>query len=322
MIESMPEVNLYIKRVLREVHHDEEDLYITKKLISIICERILAETGGDESPEKISIAIKDMVSPVKLGRELRKEYKHDQNGLMLFNRTLVNLTAGAIILATAFVVYRLFPQKEYVAYLVCAIASAVSAWFGTHYFIKLRYHLIAMIAPAFLLSYYPILDAIKQSSKNNTGLFETLFSSANSTTFILIAVIVAVYAVTLIAISCYLYSTRNRGIKLSCCIFLLCLGVGLFGAHASFRAKEYNNQAAVYAAELSEQYGKYITQVELGNDFMPQEALNDIVSKSETLIKENIDIYIKPTKQTRGSVSSIINILRLYSLSPAKLVSY
>ena len=56
MIESMPNVNLYIKKVLREVRHDEDDLYITKKIISIVCDRILEKSCGDKSPDKIELA--------------------------------------------------------------------------------------------------------------------------------------------------------------------------------------------------------------------------------------------------------------------------
>jgi hypothetical protein len=150
---------------------------------------ILEKSEGDTSEESINRAVAKMEAPSRLGRKLREEYKAKENGIMLFNRTLVNFTAPAFLLSSAFIVFRLFPATEYVAYVIIAVVAGLSAYFSYCNFYKLRYYIIAVVLPAFLLIYYPIHDAFK----NNEKILNSIFSYSNHVVLTLILIILIIF---------------------------------------------------------------------------------------------------------------------------------
>lgn len=322
MIESYACVSLYIKRVLREVHHDENDLFITKKLVSIITGRILAASGGDESERAVKDALRAVGSPASLGRELRRDYKHNENGFMLFNRTMTNLASAAIILVAEFVVFRLYPQTEYVAYICSAVAAIFAAWLGTHCFYKLRYHIIAMALPSFLLIYYPVRDALRLQASSGVPFFRSLFSYSNHIVLFLIVLTSAAYALTTALLHISIYSEHKRALKFSLCGGLIAAALASFAFYAASLNIDYNQKSASYYSALSSEYREYYSGIAAGGWLKPGESLISSAKLADELIDRYNDIYVPSDKQTSGSLSSLLNAFSVYAESPDALMEY
>lgn len=313
VIESYPCVKLYIKRVLRDVHYDPDDLYIYRKLVSLISEMILEKSGGDTSEESIKRAIAQMEPPAKLGKKLRADYKADENGIMLFNRTIVNFAAPALLMAAAFVVFRLYPATEYVAYAVIAIVAGLAAYYAYRNFYKLRYCILAVALPAFLLIYYPTRDALK----SNDDFISLLFSYSNHVVLTLIAIILIVFP----SVAAVLYareyaSVKRKRIYTAALCIMLVLMVALFGLHAYELKLDYDADAASLLEKINGLYSLY------NPSEPPDMELVLAVKMAEELEQKYADIYVPPNKQTSGALSELLECFSLYSKDYSFLVKH
>ena len=245
---------LYIKRVLREIRRHSDDRWI-----DIEIEKDLRDRFGDRPDAE---AVASMPSWRLVALNYRTKYFESAESLDGFTphavkRLLRNFAAPALELLAAFVVFRLFPTTEYVAYVVCALAAIIAAIQQHVCFCKLRYMLISMLAPPFLLIWYPAKAAASQAS-DLSGFFANLFSDGNRYVLILILATTLFYTITSAILHARDYTDKpTRPAVVFSCFGLALAVVSGFAFYGTSRAKGFDRLSAVSLAELRVAYEHY-----------------------------------------------------------------
>jgi len=277
----------------------------------MISELILEKSRGDTSEESIKKAVGQMEPPAKLGKALRPDYKGAENGLMLFNRTMVNFAAPAFLMLAAFVVFRLYPTTEYIAYAIVAVVAGLSAYYSHRAFYKLRYNLLAVILPSFLLIYYPARAALKSGG----NFISELFSYSNHVVLTLIVIILIVYPSIVFVLYAREYTHFiYKKFYMSALYGIFAVMIALFGLYAYNLKLEYDAEATELIVKISSLYSVYNT------DEQPDMELTVTVKTAESLEQKYADIYIPSSKQTSGSLSELLTCFSLYSQDYSYLV--
>ena len=247
---------LYIKRVLREIRRHSDDRWI-----DIEIEQDLRTRFGDRSDSE---AVASMPDWRLAAVNYRIKYFQSAESLDGFTphsikRLFRNFAAPAIELLAAFVVFRLFPTTEYVAYAVCALAAVAAAIQQHVCFCKLRYAIVSLVAPPFLLIWYPA-KAAAESAGDLSGFFGNLFSGENRYVLILIVSTVFFYTITAAILHARDYADKplrpavafgSLGLAL-----VMVLGFSVFSAN---RTKTFDVLSAESIAELRSAYTLYET---------------------------------------------------------------
>ncbi|MBQ1223338.1 MAG: hypothetical protein IIX84_03535, partial [Oscillospiraceae bacterium] len=247
---------LYIKRVLREILRHSDDRWIDIEIESELRNRF-----GDKPDAE---AVASMPSWRLVALNYRTKYFESIEAVdgftpASFKRFLRNFAAPALELLAAFVVFRLFPTTEYVAYIVCALAAIAAAIQQHVCFVKLRYMLVSMFVPPFLLLWYPAKAAASQAS-NLSGFFDQLFSEGNRYVLILILATIVFYTVTAAILHARDYADKptRPAVAFGCIGLALAVVLG-FSAYSAQRAKGFDRLSAVSFAELNSAYELYET---------------------------------------------------------------
>lgn len=247
---------LYIKRVLREILRHSDDRWIDIEIESDLRNRF-----GDKPDAE---AVADMPSWRLVAINYRTKYFESIESVDGFTPARVkvalrNFAAPAIELLAAFVVFRLFPTTEYVAYIVCALAAIAAAIQQHVCFCKPKYMLISMILPPFLLIWYPAKAAADQAS-DIAGFFTNLFSDGNRYVLILILATIVFYAVTASILHARDYTDKptRPAVAFGCLGFALAVVLS-FSAYSIQRSQGFDRLSAVSFAELNSAYEHYET---------------------------------------------------------------
>ncbi len=268
---------LYIKRVLREIRRHSDDRWI-----DIEIEKDLRDRFGDKTDAE---AVAQMPSWRLAAMNYRVKYSESAEALDGFTpqtvqRLLTNFAAPAIELLAAFVVFRLFPTTEYVAYIVCALAAIAAAIQQHVCFCKFGYSVASIVLPVFLLIWYPARDAAA-NAYGFADFFGRLFSDGNRYIIILILAIVIFYTLTTAILHARDYADkpiRGRTILASAILILCC--VSGFAAYTSYRNESSNEQSAIALAEIKEAYAEYQSTGDV-------QKLLETAQKADSIVKKN-----------------------------------
>ncbi|MBR6771844.1 MAG: hypothetical protein IKM29_00470 [Clostridia bacterium] len=247
---------LYIKRVLREIRRHSDDRWIDIEIESELRNRF-----GDK-PDAEAVAA--MPSWRLTAINYRTKYFESAESVDGFTphavkRLIRNFCAPAVMLLAVFAVFRLFPTTEYVAYAVCALAAIAAAIQQHVCFCKLKYMLVSMIVPQFLLLWYPAKAAAVEAG-NLSEFFRNLFSDGNRYILILIFATVLFYAVTAAVLHARDYADKPlRPAVISGSLGFALIVVFAFSAYSIQRAKGFDRLSAVSFAELNSAYEHYET---------------------------------------------------------------
>ena len=247
---------LYVKRVLREISRHSDDRWI-----DIEIERDLRDRFGGKDDAQ---AVASMPSWRLAAVNYRLKYFESVEAVDGFTpasvkRFLRNFAAPALELLAAFVVFRLFPTTEYVAYVVCALAAVAAAIQQHVCFCKLRYMIFSMVLPPFFLIWYPA-KAAAEGASDLSEFFGRLFSDGNRYVLILIFATILFYAVTASVLHARDYADR----PLRPAVAFGSLGLALviilsFSVFSSNRAKTFDELSSAGIAELKSAYEIYET---------------------------------------------------------------
>ena len=268
---------LYIKRVLREIRRHSDDKYI-----DIEIEEDIRKKFGDK-PD--SLAVAEMPDWRLASVNYRLKYFESAEAVDRFTphsveRFLKNFTAPALQLLAAFVVFRLFPTTEYAAYAVCALAAVAAAIQQHICFCKLKYMLIAMILPQFLLIWYPA-KAAAASATGFGSFWNLLISEGNRYILVLILASAIFFVLTTAILHAYNYADnpKRKAVIFSSIILILATLAGFTSATAA-RNRKFDVMAAQVLADLRPAYEEYL---ETGNSeefFAAAEKADDVVRKN------------------------------------------
>lgn len=314
-----PRLDLYIKKVLREVVRSDDDAYIDTVIKKEVLARVAGLTGGESSDTALRAALRELGPASRLGKRYKKEYAfsaHRISGLMLFNRFFVNISASLLILIAAFAVFRMYPQKEYTAYLLCAIAG-VAAGFTAHlHFYKASFMVTTAVLPSFLLVYYPLKAALAAHRDYGAPLFKTFFSYDNHIVFMIILSSVLFFALTALFLHARAYLKRPEKLYLQAvCVFTALAVVSGFFVYASGLRESFNSRAASLQSGINAAYAEYL---ELG--VMP-DTLFSLAQEARELAARYGAIYVPPNELTAGSLSELTDMLYIYDSGYENLVA-
>lgn len=268
---------LYIKRVLREIRRHSDDRWI-----DIEIEKDLRDRFGDKTDVA---AVKEMPSWRLTAMNYRLKYFQSAEALDGFTphnvkRFLRNFAAPAIELLSAFVVFRLYPTTEYIAYVVCALAAVAAAVQQHVCFVKLKYMIAAMVAPAFLLIWYPAKAAAAQAD----GLWEffgNLFSPGNRYVLVLIAAFLLFFSVT----SAVLHARDYADKPLRPAVIFGGLGLAIASVAIFCGITAHRNHGIALAAErdlagLEAAYTEYLSTGDIAPLLLAAQSADETVEKN------------------------------------------
>ena len=316
MIDSVA-LTLYIKRVLREVRRHSSDTDIDRKIIGEIEERVLRLTGGRTDEESIRAALKKMEPASELGLQYRAEYKYSAekpDGFLIFERFFSSIAAMALLLLTVFVVFRLFPQKEYVGYAVCACAGVAAAFLAHRRFYNIHYALATIWVPAFLLLYYPCKHAIAAVRASGGSFLSAFFSYRYHVVFLVLIFITAAYTATTAILHAAAYLRGHKRVvsylaAVVCSVGFLC---GFF-CYAVHLKGVYNAEASVCLAATQKSYEVYAAGGTIRQAQTDAKTLGDLYDRYA-------GIYVPSNRQTGGAYSSLLEMLDLYDSDVDSLI--
>lgn len=308
MIDSIA-FRLYVKRVLREVRRHSSDTYIDRNIISEIEQKVLAETGGSADEAAVKAALKKMDPPKELGLRYRKFYKFSAerpDGFLLFERFFTNIGAMALLLLTVLTVFRLFPQKEYVAYAVCAVAGVAAAVFAHRCFYNAHFAAATLWVPAFLLLYYPCKQSIAAARETGESFLSLFFSYRYHIIFTVLIVMTAAFvAATAILHALAYLPKKRRAVVCAAAAALSAVFVVGFAVYAFELKDTYNAQATVCLSDMRKSYSAYAQ----GGDIADARAT---AAEQSELYERYAGIYVPANKRTTGSYERLLEIFALY----------
>lgn len=292
---------LYIKRVLREIRRHSDDRWI-----DIEIEKDLRERFGD-LPDKEAVA--RMPSWRLAAMNYRLKYFESAEALDGFTphnvrRFLTNFAAPAIELLAAFVVFRLYPTTEYVAYVVCALAAVVAAVQQHVCFVKLKYMLAALLAPPFLLIWYPAKSAVL-ASEGFRDFFARLFSENNRYVLVLIFAFLLFYTVTSAILHARDYADKPlRPAVIFGSLGAAAVAVGIFCGATAFRNRDIALDAQRDVSALETAYTAYLS----GGDFAP---LLAAAESSDATVEKNFHTLTPMDESYGDSFSKTFSLFHL-----------
>lgn len=308
---------LYVKRVLREVRRHSSDTYIDRNIISEIEQRVLAETGGDTDEASVKAALKKMEPPKELGLQYRKFYKFSAerpDGFLLFEHFFTNIGAMALLLLTVLTVFRLFPQKEYVAYAVCAVAGVAAAFFAHRCFYNVHFTAATLWVPAFLLLYYPCKQSIAAARETGESFFALFFSYRYHIIFTVLIVMTAAFVATTAILHALAYlPKRKRAVACTVAAVLSAACLAGFVSYAFELRDTYNAQAVVCLSDMRESYSVY----EQGGSIA---AAQTAAAEQGELYERYAGIYVPANQRTSGSYERLLEIFALYDSDADALI--
>lgn len=310
---------LYVKRVLREVRRHSSDTYIDKQIIGEIENRVLELSEGHTDEASIRAALKKMEPAAVLGSRYRAEYRFSAekpDGFLMFENFFSNVAAMVLLLLTVFVVFRLFPQKEYVGYAFCAIAAACAAILAHKRFYNIHYLLATILIPAFLLLYYPCKHSIGTARASGGSFLVLFFSYRYHIIYISLIVITAVYlAVTaLLHAKAYLRKRLRMFSILATMFFLLACSIG-FSVYACHLKQVYQAEAEVCLAAVRASFDAYLQDGENAINGAKEDA-----GKISELYERYAGIYIPADRQSGGSYEALLEIFEIWESGTESLI--
>lgn len=310
---------LYVKRVLREVRRHSSDTYIDRQIIGEIERRVLELSEGRTDEASVRAALKQMEPASELGYRYRAEYRSSAekpDGFLLFETFFSNVAAMALLLLTVFVVFRLFPQKEYVGYAACAVAAACAAILAHKRFYNIHYSLATILIPAFLLLYYPCKHSIQAARAPGGSFLTSFFSYRYHIIFISLIVITIVYsAVTaLLHAKTYLRSWVRTISILAAVLFLVACSAG-FATYANHLKQVYHAEAEVCLAAARESFDGY-----LQNEQDALKAAEEDAGKIAELYERYAGIYVPADRQTGGAYEALLEMFEIWETGTESLI--
>jgi hypothetical protein len=312
------QTDIYIRRVLREFKKSYDDAYIEAIIRKDVLKKIDELSGGDSSDKSVALALQKLGPASELGKAYKKQYAETAqriSAFLMFNRFFVNLSAAALILVAAFVVFRVSPQTEYVAYSVCAVSGAAAAVISYINFYKRSYMVITMALPAYLLLYYPIKDALRAYRRYGEPFFKNLFSYDNHALYLIIFSYLAAFILTVSWLhTMYIFKKRSRVCFRVLTVLLAAAAFLGFAAYAVTLKQGYDEEAALLLGKIENLYRGYL---ETGK--LPDELVG-LAHDVHVLAKRYGTIYIPSDKLVTDSFSELVHIFRLYDSGYENLV--
>lgn len=266
---------LYVKRVFREIRRHSDDKWIDTEI-----EKDLNSQLEGKSDAEIK---RDMPSPSFLAIRYRLKYAESASAPDGFTphsvrRLFKNFLAPALELLAAFCVFRLYPTTEYIAYAVCALAAVAAAIQQHVCFCKLRYIIIALAAPPFLLIWYPA-KAAASASGSVPEFFSRLFSDGNRYVLILIFSFIFFYFVTAAFLHARDYTDSPvKALVMIGSVAAAAASVVVFVLCAHRTEQEFDRLAAESFAELETSYAEFLSSGSSGQFISAAEKADGILS--------------------------------------------
>ncbi|MBQ5973923.1 MAG: hypothetical protein IJL69_06935, partial [Oscillospiraceae bacterium] len=290
---------LYIRRVLREVRRHSGDRWIDGEIRA----ELEARFAGRDAAE----VLRELPSARAAGLQYRLRYADsaaEPDGFTphVVRRLIRNLAAPAVELLAALCVFRLFPTTEYTAYAVCALAAVAAAVQQHVCFCRLRYQLVAMIAPVFLLIWYPA-RASAAAAADLSGFFRLLFSENHRHALILILIFTAFYALTTALLHAREYADRPLRPVVTVLVLLAAVGsVGGFAAYEVRRTRALDAESAAVLARLSSDFADGLARGDLT-------AARADARDADALARRNYHVYVKLDQDYAQDVSRFLALL-------------
>jgi hypothetical protein len=323
VLSENPYVQLYIKRVLRRVPFDEDHEYVAGEIT-----RELNEAISDEHKKNPDLSIPKLIKrlddPPVMARHYRKKYGFTTKSLMLFNQSMIYASVAALYMVTAFVVFRLYPQREYVAYAICALSAVWGAKIAFDYFFPIQHVIFTAFVPPFLFLFYPINNAYQASLRGVGSFWDLLFSQTHRVPFVL----TAIYLFLFLSLLSFRYirlfhpvwaKRRTNGLltlfygSIVCATGLLIFGVVSLG---NIYTRESNQVLSTLMSEMS------AYSFHPAAPTAPAESLRKAAQTTDRVTRTYIGILVPPHKQPNLSAEAAIHALSLYTQGPDALVAY
>ncbi len=307
---------IYTMLVLRDVPYHQEETYIEKQIRGDISRDlgVLIDQGMSERE-----AVKTLPPHTAIAKKYRRIFRGSGlsvDGLMLFNRFFMNVSGIALMMVTLLVMFRIYPQPEYLVYLFCAFSAVVAGIIAYRRLHSILLNLITVFVPIFLLLYYPIKETYELSLQDKSSFFDLFFSYANHEVFFVVILIAILFPLTLMWLYSKRFLSKTAGLFVRIFSLILLVVSFLFFSLYTLKLKhDYDTSALTIISALNLEYENYINQNSIDN--FAQYAL-----KMDALVSKYGSIYRSAPDVITGSLSSLIDIFQLYDTDYAELVKY
>ncbi len=306
---------LYYKRVMRKVRRHTQDTHIDNRIQRELWEKVTSVTGDDPTEAQVRSALQQMGKPSDWGiyyRNLFSESGRRFDGFLLFEGFFTGIAPMALMLIVVFAVFRLFPQREYVAYGLVALGAIASAWHAHHNFLSMGYLAATVLIPSVLLLYYPVRDALVL---DGSSFISNLICYENRVILVSVLLLNALFILTICFFHALDYTYRPWRTAIASLSVVLCAlltaGLVFYGLNLK---KDYDSQAAVLLSDLRTTY----------NTYLENGTADGMIARSEeidALLAKYIDIFVAEPRQTAGSFTECLQFFLLHDASPAHAIT-